>query len=76
MAIKFIGEAIQEFQEQLIVSYTTLTGAGWLSNIGFNPTLEAVAAQTLVIVLAVATFVTLDRRARTSAAVGSPHAST
>jgi high-affinity iron transporter len=76
MAIKLIGDAIQEFQEQLIVPYTALNGTGWLTTIGFNPTLEALAAQALVIMLVVVTFVTVDRRARSSAGVGSPRAST
>jgi high-affinity iron transporter len=67
MAIKFIGEAIQEFQEQQLVSYTELRHGGWLAALGLNPTVEAVAAQTFVIVLAVATFVMLDRRGRQTA---------
>jgi high-affinity iron transporter len=70
MAIKFIGQAIQELQEQQLVSYTNLRGAGWLDSIGFNPTVEAIAAQTVVIVimLAILIFVMLDRRSRVSSA--------
>lgn len=64
MAIKFIGEAIQEFQEQQIVPYNEFSGGAWLSAIGLNPTLEAIAVQLVVIVLAVITFAVLDRRAR------------
>ena len=79
MAIKFIGEAIQEFQEQAYVSYNEIRSAGaWLTAIGFNPTWEAVAAQLVVIVLGIATFVILERRARVAAAtpsVGQPRAS-
>jgi high-affinity iron transporter len=69
MAIKFIGQAIQELQEQQLVSYTNLRGAGWLDRIGFNPTVEAIAAQmvVMVIMLAVFTFVMWDRRGRVSA---------
>ena len=67
MAIKFIGEAIQEFQEQLIVPYTVMPGGEWLSAIGLNPTLEAVSVQAGVILLSVVTFVILERRARHSA---------
>jgi high-affinity iron transporter len=69
MAVKFIGEAIQEFQEQQIVSFTEWRGGAWLDAIGFNPTLEAFVAQAVVIVLAVITFVVLDRRSRTAAGV-------
>jgi high-affinity iron transporter len=63
MAIKFIGEAIQEFQEQLLVPYHEARGWQWLSDIGFNPTLEAIGAQALVVALAVVTFVVLQRSA-------------
>ena len=45
-----------------------MPGAGWLSAIGLNPTLEAVALQVIVVLLAVVTFVVLERRARHSAA--------
>jgi high-affinity iron transporter len=67
MAIKFIGEAIQEFQEQVIVPSTIAPKAEWLLQIGLNPTLEALGVQLAVIVLALITFVVLDRRARHSA---------
>jgi high-affinity iron transporter len=67
MAIKFIGEAIQEFQEQQYVTYTEIHSGGWLEALGLNPTVEAVAAQVFVIVLAVFTFVVLDRRSRQAA---------
>ncbi len=67
MAIKFIGEAIQEFQEQQYVTYTEIRSGGWLEALGLNPTVEAVAAQVFVIVLAAFTFVVLDRRGRQAA---------
>lgn len=67
MAIKFIGEAIQELQEQQYVTYTELRSGGWLEALGLNPTVEAVAAQLFVVVLAVFTFVVLDRRGRHAA---------
>ena len=67
MALKFIGHAIQEFQEQQYISYTDIGKAGpWLDTLGLNPTVEAVAVQVLVIVCAVVTFVLLDRRGRQS----------
>lgn len=68
MAIKFIGQAIQELQEQQIVQYSELRHADWLTAIGFNPTLEAVATQLLVIVLAVLTFLVFGRQGRKQAA--------
>jgi high-affinity iron transporter len=64
MAIKFIGEAVQEFQEQLVLPYTEIKGASWLGIIGLNPTVEAISAQLLVIVFALATYSVVQRNAR------------
>jgi high-affinity iron transporter len=64
MAIKFIGEAVQEFQEQSILPFTELKDAAWLGDIGLNPTLEALSAQLLVIVFALATFSVVQRNSR------------
>jgi high-affinity iron transporter len=68
MAIKFIGQAVQELQEQQWLSYTELRGGGWLATIGFNPTVEALSVQLAVIALAIFTFIVMDRRGRESAA--------
>ena len=64
MALKFTGQAIQEFQEQQLISYTEFRAGRWLEAIGFNPTLEAVATQLAVIALAMTTFMTLAYRGR------------
>ncbi|MGB9114493.1 FTR1 family iron permease [Bradyrhizobium sp.] len=64
MAIKFIGEAVQEFQEQAILPFTELKSAAWLGAIGLNPTVEALSAQLLVIVFALATYSVVQRNAR------------
>jgi len=64
MALKFIGEAFQEFQEQQIVPYTEVRGTNWLSSVGLNPTLEAISAQLFVIGLAATTFLVLGWRIR------------
>lgn len=64
MGIKFIGEAMQEFQEQTLVPFTPLKGFGWMETIGLNPTLEAVSAQLLVILFAVASFAVVQRNNR------------
>jgi high-affinity iron transporter len=64
MAIKFIGEAVQEFQEQSMLPFTELKDVTWLGWIGLNPTLEALSAQLLVIVLALATYSVVERNAR------------
>lgn len=64
MGIKFIGEAMLEFQEQNIVSFTPIGGLGWMETIGLNPTLEALSAQFLVILVSVATFAVVRRNNR------------
>jgi high-affinity iron transporter len=64
MGIKFIGEAVQEFQEQNLVSFTELKNFEWLQSIGFNPSLEALSAQLLVILFAIGTFSVIQRNAR------------
>jgi high-affinity iron transporter len=64
MAIKFIGEAVQEFQEQSVLPFTELKGLAWLGDIGLNPTVEALSAQLLVIVFALATYSVFQRNSR------------
>jgi high-affinity iron transporter len=64
MAIKFIGEAMQEFQEQSVLPFTELKDLSWLGDIGLNPTLEALSAQLLVIVFALATYSVVQRSSR------------
>jgi high-affinity iron transporter len=64
MGIKFIGEAVQEFQEQSVLPFTELKNLGWLQTLGLNPTLEAVSAQILVILFALATFSVVQRNNR------------
>jgi high-affinity iron transporter len=68
MAIKFIGEAVQEFQEQQYLGFTEMPGGAWLDRLGFNPSMQAVTLQLAVIVLALITFFVLDRRGRHAAA--------
>ena len=64
MAIKFIGEAIQEFQEQTIIPFTEVPGKAWVSAIGLNPTWEALSLQLMVILFALATYSVIQRNAR------------
>jgi high-affinity iron transporter len=74
MAIKMIGDAILEFQEQLIVPANPIASLGWILEYGLNPTREALLAQGGVIVLALVTFLfwrrsasaTTDAAAKTS----------
>lgn len=67
MAVKLIGDAFQELQEQAIVSYHEVGAAGWLGAIGLNPTAEALAAQGAVVACALATFAVAQRRSRREA---------
>lgn len=54
MGLRFIGGAIQELQEQALLSYDDVTVPDWLLSLGVNPTLEAFAAQFAVAAIAVA----------------------
>lgn len=63
MAIKMIGDAILEFQEQLIVPSNPVASLGWMLEYGLNPTREALLAQGAVIVLALVTFLLWRRNA-------------
>nr|WP_225117301.1 hypothetical protein [Bradyrhizobium sp. BRP22] len=64
MAIKFIGEAVQEFQEQALLPFTELKSMSWLADIGLNPTLEALSLQFLVILFALASYSVFQRNSR------------
>lgn len=64
MAIKFIGEGMQEFQEQQYISFTPAPGANWLLEIGFNPTWEAIIAQLFVVAIAIGTVLLVSRQGR------------
>jgi high-affinity iron transporter len=55
-ALKFLGDAIQEFQEQSIVSTTPMESLAWIEKIGLNPSQEALAIQFLVALFVVAAF--------------------
>jgi high-affinity iron transporter len=52
MGLKFVGEGLQEFQEQALIPYDTAPGAGWLTAFGLNPTWQALGAQAAVILIA------------------------
>jgi len=64
MAVKMIGDAILEFQEQLIVPANPVASMVWLIEYGLNPTRESLLAQGAVIALAVVTFLLWHRNAR------------
>ena len=64
MAIKFIGEAVQEFQEQAIITVTEVKGSAFLTAIGLNPSMEALTIQGLVILAALAAYSVVQRNSR------------
>ena len=64
MAIKFIGEAVQEFQEQAMIPVTEVKGSAFVSAIGLNPSVEALSIQFLVILFALATYSVVQRNSR------------
>jgi len=64
MGIKFIGEAVQEFQEQAMISVTEVKGSSFLSLIGLNPSVEALSIQFLVILCALASYSIYQRNSR------------
>ena len=69
MGLRFIGGAVQELQEQAILSYDTVAVPDWLIGLGIDPTWEAVAAQLAVTMIAAAsTLATHYRRPATMAA--------
>jgi high-affinity iron transporter len=66
MALRFIGGAIQELQEQAILGVHEAPGALYdgLMALGFNATLEAITVQGVVIAAAIASFALLVMRKR------------
>ncbi len=74
MALRFIGGAIQEMQEQTLIADTDLPIPSWLrqglDSLGFNPSWEAVGAQLVIAVIAVASTLVLRLR-RPRAAVAA-----
>jgi high-affinity iron transporter len=70
-AIKFIGDAIQEFQEQSIISTTPIDSMAWLETIGLNPSQEAISIQFLVVLFVIAAFSLVRREIELSRAAAT-----
>jgi high-affinity iron transporter len=62
MGLRFIGGAIQELQEQTVVSYTAAPVPRWLEQLGVNPTWEAIGTQLVIAAIAVASTLALRLR--------------
>ena len=56
MGIKFIGDSLQEFQEQTLVPFTEIKNIAWIGNIGLHPNVEALSIQFLIVLAALATY--------------------
>jgi high-affinity iron transporter len=63
MGIKFIGAAVQEFQEQGMISITDSVTGPVLVALGLNGTYEGIGLQLAVIVAALTTYILFQRRA-------------
>jgi high-affinity iron transporter len=53
MGLKFVGGAIQELQEQALISYNDAPVPGILVSLGLNPTWEALLSQLIIALLAI-----------------------
>jgi len=62
MGLRFVGGAIQELQEQTVVSYTAAPVPHWLEQLGVNPTWEAIGTQLVIAAIAVASTLALRLR--------------
>lgn len=65
MALKFVGGAIQELQEMQVLDVTSVNLPGWLTDLGANATIEAIAAQGVIALAAVLGTLVAQWRQRT-----------
>jgi len=63
MGLRFVGAALQELQERTVVSFTPAGIPNWLEALGVNPSWEALGAQLVIAVVAVASTLALRPRA-------------
>jgi high-affinity iron transporter len=67
MGLKFVGEGLQEFQEQALIPFDPAPGASLLVAIGLNPTWQALAAQAAVVLIASLSLAVAARAGRVTA---------
>ena len=53
MGLKFVGQGLQEFQEQALIPFDVAPGADTLTWLGLNPTWEALGLQLLILAAAI-----------------------
>ncbi len=68
MAARFVGAAIMEFQEQVLLPFDPAELPAWLESLGFAPSWEGLAAQLLVLGGVAAVLLWPQRRAAAAAA--------
>jgi high-affinity iron transporter len=62
MGLRFVGGAIQELQEQTVISYTAVKLPAWVESIGVNPTWEAIGTQLIIAITAAISMLALRLR--------------
>ena len=72
MGLRFIGAAMQELQEQTLLSYTAAPFDDKIAALGFNPSIEALAAQGVVVLAALVGALAVSRNRRAAAPVTAP----
>lgn len=64
MGLRFVGAAIQELQEQTLISYNLSPEPDWLVSITGNPTWEALGAQLVIALIALVSLFALRGKAQ------------
>jgi high-affinity iron transporter len=59
MALRFVAGAVQEVQEQQLLPFDAVAVPEWLARIGVGTTVESLAAQALVLAVAIAGLIAL-----------------
>jgi high-affinity iron transporter len=62
MGLRFIGGAVQEMQEQQIIPHDGVAMPDWIVSLGVNPSWEALGAQAVIALIAVASTLVLHFR--------------
>jgi high-affinity iron transporter len=62
MGLHFVGGAIQELQEQVLIPYDVALVPDWVISLGVNPTWEAIGAQLIIAIVAIVSTLVLHLR--------------
>jgi high-affinity iron transporter len=72
MGLRLIGGAVQELQERLYIPYDVIAVPDWLVLLGVNPTWEALGAQLVVAMAALASMLVMYARRSPRVAADAP----